>query len=130
MIHSFPFITQKQSILLLRCSVALVFFLHVLVRIINGTVEQFAAAMNEKGLMYGSAIVWPLTAFEIAGSILLALNYCTKKLCMGFIAILIMGIILIHAHLGWFVGEHGTGGVEYSFILIMALLVVAARDNR
>ena len=36
--------------------------------------------------------------------------------------------ILIHANLGWFVGEHGVGGMEYSLCLIVALLVIAAAD--
>jgi putative oxidoreductase len=41
-----------------------------------------------------------------------------------------VGIILIHRHLGWFVGEHGTGGSEYSVALIVMLLVLAAGDRR
>lgn len=40
-----------------------------------------------------------------------------------------MGIIIIHAQLGWFAGGFGTGGCEYSFILIMAFIVVAATDT-
>ncbi len=40
-----------------------------------------------------------------------------------------VGIVLIHRHLGWFVGEHGTGGSEYSVALIFMLLVLAAGDR-
>ena len=39
------------------------------------------------------------------------------------------GIVLIHAGNGWWVGEHGTGGSEYSVALILMLLVVAAADR-
>jgi putative oxidoreductase len=40
-----------------------------------------------------------------------------------------MGIVIIHAQLGWFVGEHGTGGVEYSLALIVSLVTIAAADR-
>jgi len=53
----------------------------------------------------------------------------TRLLAAGFIILLLVGIVLIHASLGWFVGEHGTGGCEYSFILIVALLVIAAEKR-
>lgn len=125
----FPFLTLSQSIHLLRIGVAIVFFLHAIVRIINGSIPQFADFLNGKGLVIGTAIVWVLTVYEILGSILLALNTGTRWLCAGFIIILITGIILIHAGLGWFVGEHGSGGVEYSFILILALLLIAANSR-
>jgi putative oxidoreductase len=37
--------------------------------------------------------------------------------------------VLIHAHNGWFVGEHGAGGVEYSLSLSSALLVLIAAST-
>lgn len=126
MVPSFPFINSKQSMRLLRTGTALVFFLHALVRIINGSIPQFARFMNEKGFMASTAIVWLITVFEIGGSILLALNIQAKCVCAGFILLLIAGIILIHAPLGWFVGEHGAGGTEYSFLLVLSLIAIAA----
>ena len=42
--------------------------------------------------------------------------------------IAIMGIVIIHAARGWFVGEHGVGGVEYSLSLIAGLVVLIAHD--
>ncbi len=126
---NFPFISQQRSMVLLRIGVALIFFLHAIVRIINGSTPQFAGFLNEKGFVFGTAIVWILTVFEIAGSILLAVNYHSKCIAAGFIFILAAGIVIIHIPLGWFVGEHGTGGVEYSFVLILALLAIAAGDT-
>lgn len=126
---SFPFISRERSIVILRIGVALIFFLHAVVRLINGSMPQFATFLNEKGFVYGTIIVWILTLFEIAGSILIAINYRARCLCAGFILILLIGIVIIHASLGWFVGEHGAGGVEYSFALILALLVIAAHSK-
>ncbi|WP_295116449.1 DoxX family protein [uncultured Chitinophaga sp.] len=125
-----PFLSLTQALVLLRASLALIFLLHAIVRIANGTIERFGGFLNTKGFIYGSVVVWGITVYEIAGGLLLALGYFTRWLSAGFIVLLITGIILIHASLGWFVGEHGTGGVEYSFILIIALLVTAAADRR
>lgn len=38
----------------------------------------------------------------------------------------IWGVLLIHMHNGWFVGKHGTGGMEYSFSLVASSIVIAA----
>jgi putative oxidoreductase len=46
----------------------------------------------------------------------------------GLFFIAAMGIVFIRAQLGWFVGAHGTGGMEYSLCLMVSLLVVAAFD--
>ena len=39
------------------------------------------------------------------------------------------GIVIVHAAKGWFVGEHGAGGVEYSIVLFVACVVIAAGDK-
>ena len=126
----FPCLSQHQALVLLRISTALVFFLHALVRVINGTTPRFGEFMESKGFPSGVGFVWAITTFELIGGVLLALGYFRKILSLGFIIILVTGIILIHAQLGWFVGEHGTGGTEYSFILIMALLAIAATEKQ
>jgi putative oxidoreductase len=66
-----------------------------------------------------------LTVFEIVGGMMMAFGYFTRWMASGFIIVLLIGIVLIHAELGWFVGEHGSGGVEYSIVLLASLLVIA-----
>ena len=125
------YLTVARSILLLRISIAVVFLAHAIVRIGNHTIGRFGEFLDNKGFIYGTALVWLITTFEIVGGILLALGLFTKILAAGFILILLTGIILIHCSLGWFVGEHGSGGMEYSFILIMSLItVIAAGDQK
>lgn len=128
--NKFPFISQSNSLILLRVSVAIIFLSHSIVRITNSTVERFGGFMESKGFPYGIAWVWGITAFEITGGLLLAFGYFTNILSAGFVFMLIVGIVLIHASFGWFVGEHGTGGCEYSFILIAALIVIAASNQK
>jgi putative oxidoreductase len=40
-----------------------------------------------------------------------------------------VGIVIIHMGEGWFNGEFGTGGCEYSVTLIAALIVIASSDK-
>jgi putative oxidoreductase len=124
------FISQSNSLILLRVSIAAIFLAHSTVRIANSTVGQFGEFLENKGFAFGVVWVWGITVFEIIGGLLLAFGYFTKILAAGFIFLLVVGIVLIHAELGWFVGEHGTGGSEYSFILIMALIVIAASEKK
>jgi len=126
---SFPFITAHQSLVLLRVSTAFIFLAHAIVRLFNGTIPRFGGYLDGKGLFIGTPLVWAITIFEIMGGLLLALGYYSKWLSAAFIVILVVGILLIHASAGWFVGEHGSGGSEYSFILIIALIVIAATDR-
>ena len=127
---AFPFITASQSIVLLRISLAIIFIAHAVVRLMKGTIPIFGGFLDTKGLVAGTTIVWCVTIFEIIGGLTLAAGYAVKWLSAGFILMLIAGILLIHFTLGWFVGEHGSGGSEYSFILIIGLIVVAAFDKK
>lgn len=125
--RAFPFLSLRQCLVILRVSVAVMFLAHAIVRLFtHDSIASFSAYLDGKGFPFATAIVWVITIFEIAGGLLLLLGFFVKCLSAGFIALLIAGIIIIHANLGWFVGEHGTGGCEYSVVLIVALLVIAA----
>lgn len=128
--NKFPFITLSQSLLLLRIAVPFMLIAHAMIRITGGTIGRFANFLEERGFIFGLAIVWLITIVELAGGILMMLGYYTRWIAAIFIVQLILGIIIIHAAKGWFVGEHGTGGVEYSLVLIVALVVIAAADKK
>lgn len=114
----------------MRVVTALIFVAHAVVRIIGSTIDHFGEFLDSKGFVFGILIVWILTIYEIVGGLLLAIGIFTRWLALGFIIIIFVGIIIIHAGNGWFVGEHGTGGMEYSFLLIAALIVIAAADKK
>ncbi|MCG2615836.1 DoxX family protein [Terrimonas sp. NA20] len=122
----FPFVSASVMQPVLRCSLALVFFLHAAVRIANHTIPQFAGFLENAGLPFGKAIVIAISVFEIAGAVLLAMGVWVRLISAGLFVLLLIGIILIHWANGWFVGEHGVGGIEYSFVLMVGLMVVAA----
>jgi putative oxidoreductase len=126
----FPFISLKHSLVLLRIFTAGIFIAHAAVRIGGGTITRFGDFLNNHGFTHGITWVWGITLFEIIGGTLLAIGFFTRWLSAGFIILLLVGIVIIHAANGWFVGEHGSGGSEYSAVLIVALLVIAAADQK
>lgn len=109
---AFPFFSLKTALIVLRISLAVVFLSHAIVRITGGTIDRFAGLLNAKGLVIGHVLVWSITVFELVCGLLLALGYFTKWISAGFVGLLLAGIVLIHAGQGWFVGDHGTGGVN------------------
>lgn len=121
--------TPLTALTLLRAMVALIFMAHALVRLANGSVPQFASFLESRGFPHGIALVLMISTYEIVAGSLLALGIWVKWLCAGLAIIVLLGIVLIHAQFGWFVGEHGTGGMEFSFLLIAALLVLVSFDD-
>ncbi len=125
----YPYLTMQGAHLLLRVAVAIFFMAHALVRIANHSIPQFGEFLESRGWPYGVLLVWLITIYEISAGTLIALGRHVRVLSAGLIFIAAMGIVIIHSQLGWFVGEHGIGGMEYSFSLIVSLLVLAAVDS-
>ncbi len=118
------------ALIILRVGTAALFMAHALVRVMkSGSIPQFGLFLEKSGVPQGIAVVWLITVFELGGGLLMALGFRTRYMAAGFGVILLGGIVLIHRHLGWFVGEHGTGGSEYSVALLLALLVIASADS-
>jgi putative oxidoreductase len=124
-----PWLTLPQALLLLRVAVAIFFMAHAAVRLVNGSMPRFGLFLESRGLPWGLALVWGITLWELAAGTMMALGRCVRPCAAGLLAIAAGGIVLIHMHQGWFVGEHGVGGMEYSLSLIVALLVIMAADR-
>jgi putative oxidoreductase len=99
-----------------------------MVRIINGSIHQFAGVMGSLGFPQPLIVVWSITVVEIVAGTLMILGVSVRCMAVALAGIALGGIVMIRARLGWFVGEHGTGGSEYSVCLLLCLLVVAAAD--
>lgn len=126
--NRFPFLTLPQSLIALRVTIAIMFMAHALVRILNGTIPRFANFLTERGFIFSLAFVWAITTFELLGGAAMIMGKYTRWVAAGFMSIAAGGIVIIHAAQGWFVGEHGTGGVEYSLVLLAGCFVIAAAD--
>lgn len=123
---SFPFLSPATYLVILRWAVSLMLLAHGVIRIYAGTVGDFGGFLEAKGFPLGVAIAWGITIFEIIGGLSLAFNYLRKPICALFILQLIMGMVLVHWPNGWFVVGYTSGGIEYSFLLVVCFLVVAA----
>lgn len=124
-----PYVSLPTALMVLRVAVAVFFMAHAAVRVVNGSIPQFGAFLEQRGWPQGVLLVWGVSSYELIAGTLMALGWRTRWMALGLFIIAAMGIAIIHARLGWFVGEHGTGGMEYSLSLMVSLLVIAAADT-
>lgn len=130
LLNGYPWIRLETSLHLMRVITAVLFMAHAAVRITNDTIPRFAEFMEGQGFPHGAIWVWAITLYELTAGTLLILNMGVRWAASGLAVIAAVGILLIHWKNGWFVGEHGVGGSEYSIALLVMLLVVAAHDAR
>jgi putative oxidoreductase len=123
-------LSLRVALIVLRIGTPLLFIAHAVTRIAVGSIPQFARFLGELGFPEPTLLVWAITVTELIAGGLLILGRRVRFACAALASIAFGGIALIHARLGWFVGEHGTGGSEYSVCLLMCLLVLAAADVR
>ena len=127
-LRGYPWWPLADALRLLRIVTALLFMAHASMRFVLGTIAQFGACMEAQGFAHGQAWVLAISVYELGAGSLLLLDRGVRWAASGLAVIVAVGIWLIHRHNGWFVGEHGVGGSEYSVALLAMLLVVAAHD--
>lgn len=127
-LRGYPWWPLADALRLLRIVTALLFMAHASMRFVNGSIPQFADFMESRGFPHGELWVLAITCYELGAGSLLLLDRGVRWAATGLAVIVAVGIGLIHRHNGWFVGEHGVGGSEYSVALLAMLLVVAAHD--
>ena len=99
-------------------------------RLTSGGVVPFGQWLTSQGLPLGFPIAAAVTAIEILGTPLLALGRFVVPLAGVYVAILTVGIAMVHAKDGWFVVGKGRNGVEYSVLLIACFLCVGLQHIR
>ena len=128
LLRGYPWCPLADALRLLRIVTALLFMAHASMRFVNGTIAQFGVFMESQGFPNGQAWVLAITFYELGAGCLLLLDRGVRWAASGLALIVSVGIWLIHRHNGWFVGEHGIGGSEYSVALLAMLLVIASHD--
>lgn len=130
--RSFPFLQTKTLLIVFRVTVGLFLMAHGLMRLYVNSLHGFGEFLNSNGFPNGYALAWSITILDIVGGAFLALGIARKPFCIAFIIELVMGIILVHFKNGWFVVGHQSGGMEYSVLLIISLLLIAStgKSNR
>ena len=108
----------------LRVTLAALIAAHGWSRFLHDGVEPFGSWLTSQGMPAGFAIAAAITAFEIAGTVVLAFGRVVLPLTLVYSAIYAVGIVMVHAPAGWFVVGAGRNGAEYSVLLIVCLLCV------
>ncbi len=112
--------------LVLRLGLAAIFLSHGMTRAVMDRVTPFGAFLDGVGFPFGIAWAWGVTLFEIVGGLALLIGFQRRLVCLLFIVQMLVGIVLVHWPNGWFVVGHGSGGMEFSVMLIAGLLAVFA----
>lgn len=88
---------------------------HALVRIIaEGLIPSFANFLSVKGWPFSLAIVLAITLYELSAGTMMILGKWVRWAATDLFFIATMGVVIIHAQRGWFVGGawHGWYGVQ------------------
>lgn len=113
-----------NSTLILRLTLALILIMHSVPGMFNGGIHDFGTLyLDPLGFApFGLCIAWAIKLSHVICALLLILNRWIRAAALVMIAILILGIIMVHAREGWFVVGGGSNGVEYNVLLISVLL--------
>jgi len=116
----------SNSTFILRLGVAIILLMHSLPGILDNSVTEFGRsylAQNGFGVL-GIPLAWVIKLSHVAVAICLLLEKYLSWACWLTIIILVVGIVMLHRHEGWYVVGGGRNGVEFNFILIVALLAI------
>ena len=108
----------------LRVVMGLIFISHGAARLYYWSIPDFGNFLNDKGLIIGLPLAWIITIGEIISGSFLAVGYKVRYCVVFHVIIIVAGIFMVHFRDGWFVVGHGSGGVEYSVLILAVLLLI------
>ncbi len=111
---------------LLRLAVSIILFIHGVGGMFNNGINDFGNLfLNQIGFApLGVPLAWAIKLSHLVAVFCLLFEKYVKWASIITIIILIAGIILVHLKNGWFVVGGGSNGVEFNFLLIIALLTI------
>ena len=117
---------------LLRLVLCALIFTHGAYRFYEGSSPILGQILEDQGFPGGSGTIlaYAVNMTETLGALLLAMKLFTLPVCAALTIIYTTGIILFHRHNGFFVVGPGTGGWEYSALLITCLVATAWEDRK
>jgi putative oxidoreductase len=117
---------MTKNLSFLRIALIIIFLVHSLAGMFNNGINNFGNLyLNQVGFApIGLPLAWAVKLSHIALAFSLFTDKYLKATSFITIFILIVGIFMIHIKEGWFVVGGGRNGVEFNFLLIMALLTI------
>jgi len=125
-----PTFSDKYPLLVLRVLLGIIFITHGAARLYYWSIPDFGKFLDAKGFVIGLQLAWAITIGEIVSGALLALGWKVRYCLLFHTTIILMGIVLVHARLGWFVVGLSGGGVEYSLLILAVMGVLYSRAER
>lgn len=115
-----------NSTFLLRIAVSIILIIHGVGGMFNNGVNDFGNYfLGPAGFgALGVPLAWAIKLSHLAAAVCLVTEKFIKPACIITIIILIAGIIMVHWKEGWFVVGGGRNGIEFNFLLIVALLSI------
>jgi putative oxidoreductase len=120
-----------NNTLILRIAVSIVLIAHSVPSIVTGGVNDFGRLyLDQVGFApFGLVIAWAVKLSHVAAAVLLLMDKYVKWAAWVTIAILVTGIIMIHAKEGWFVVGFGRNGMEFNVLVILVLLSIMYQNK-
>ncbi len=117
-----------MAMTIIRITIGVIFISHGLARFYYQSIPGFGQFLSSSGLPFGLALAWMVTIGEIISGSLLVLGKFVRYCCIFHALVICGGIAMVHLSKGWFVVGHGSGGIEYS-VLILAVLFLLFRES-
>jgi putative oxidoreductase len=108
-----------------RMTVPVLLMIHGISRVTEGSVGAFGEYLELQGIPGGMIAAWAISILEIAGALLIIVGLLVPPISFLLAIELAVGLVMVHADNGWFVVGGGTGGMEYSVLLILCFLLIA-----
>ncbi|MDP2480593.1 MAG: DoxX family protein [Candidatus Palauibacterales bacterium] len=114
---------RELGLAILRVVLGVVYVTHGLPKLMGGHAAT-AGFLGQLGLPIPVLFAWIVTLLETFGGLALIAGYLVRPVALLFMVEMLVGIILVHAKVGWYVIGPGTGGAEFNTVLIAALLAL------
>lgn len=117
----------EASLTFLRIGLAVLIFIHGAHRAAHWdpNVAGFGEWLGSIGFPFGFYLAAAVTLYELIAPLFLIARRFVFLACLGHIAIIALGAILVHYPSGWFVVGSGRNGMEYSVLLLIGLIALA-----
>lgn len=112
------------SLALLRVVTGVIYIAHGWPKIMGG-VPDTAAFLGQLGIPAPTAAAWFIALLESLGGLALLLGIFVAPVALLLAIHMLVGIVLVHAPMGFYVIGPGQGGMEFNLILIAALVTLA-----
>lgn len=106
-----------------------IFVTHGDARLVYNSVSDFGAFLDSQGFAYGVVLAWIVTIGEMVSGTLLAIGYKVRYCVVFHAVVVLLGIFLVHLSQGWFVVGHGSGGIEYSLLILAVLMFLYSSES-